>query len=69
MNNEFGYLVGMTADDAELAMKVLGIRLRYVSIDGQPRLGTADYRLDRLNVAAEHDDGGVLIITAVRGLG
>lgn len=68
--DNFDFLINMRADEARTALKEQGYTMRYVSINDQPMIVTADYRLDRVNVAAKHnDDGSMLIITYVRGLG
>lgn len=43
-------VVGMTEEEAEATVTDAGLVFRVVSVDGQPNLGTADYRTDRVNV-------------------
>lgn len=76
MNNSdieaFKDVIGMTLGEARVAVKSRGINnVREIMRDGQPCVGTADYRMDRLNVitckGAEHATD--VRITQVRGLG
>ena len=58
-------VVGMTVPDAIEFLMEFGISdIRATSVDGKPRIGTADWVPTRLNVAIE--DG---VITAVSGVG
>jgi hypothetical protein len=68
----FKDLVGMTLGEARAAVKDRGINnIREIMRDGQPSVGTADYRMDRLNVVtckgAEHATD--VRITQIKGRG
>jgi len=55
INDFAGTLVGMSVDDAEAATTEAGFEFRVVSVDGEERPVTMDYRPDRVNVAVEDD--------------
>ena len=56
--------IGKTPKQADAIAKKVGMIIRATCIDGEPLMGTCDYRLDRINVVIENN-----IITAVSGIG
>jgi heat shock protein HslJ len=50
-----GTLVGMTVAEAEKATADAGFTFRIVSVDGEPKAVTMDYREDRVNAEVEDD--------------
>ena len=62
---DYSAMVGMTLEQAQNHAIGLGLRtVRVTTYNGQPMLGTADFRLDRLNVSVTND-----LVTSVSGLG
>jgi hypothetical protein len=65
VQQDYSAMVGMTLEQAQNHAISLGLRtVRVTSYNGQPMLGTADFRLDRLNVGVDND-----LVTSVGGLG
>ena len=48
-------LVGLTAEDAAAAAAKAGYEVRVVSVDGEPRAMTMDFRTNRINLEIEND--------------
>jgi hypothetical protein len=61
INESYNHLIGKTIEEAK---KLTGLQIRASSIDGKSMVGTADVRMNRLNVAVK--DGK---ISAIHGRG
>lgn len=48
-------LAGLTQEQAEAAATAAGYTTRVVSVDGEPRMMTMDYRTDRINLEIDDD--------------
>lgn len=46
--------VGKTLSEARLALGKLGYTIRVMKEDGQHKIGTCDFRMDRINVTVEN---------------
>jgi hypothetical protein len=65
VQQDYSAMVGMTLEQAQNHATGLGLRtVRVTQYNGQAMLGTADFRLDRLNVSVTND-----IVSSVSGLG
>lgn len=48
-------LTGRTTEEAEAAATAAGYTVRVVSVDGEPKMTTMDYRTNRINLEIEDD--------------
>lgn len=62
--DDFGFLIGLSVDDASEAAAARGFTIRVTKLDGQDLMVTMDYRTDRVNVEVANG-----VVVAVIGIG
>jgi hypothetical protein len=61
---DFADLIGLTLEDAESVLKTKDMVIRPTQEDGEHLCGTADFRMDRVNVAIKNN-----IVTSIICIG